>query len=802
MSLNYQKIIILAIGMLIGFGIASAIHYTDDSFIPTETSTSNHSVVTIGMITSLTGDLSFLGLETSEAAKLAVDDFNKYLKDTDASWRLKLVIEDSATSPVQSLEKLTSLYSKGIDVVVGLPTSAGLRNMAGYAESNNILLFSCCSNADTLGIPDDNIFRLTVDATTQASAIVSVLDKDEITVMIPVWRGDAWGDSLSGYASEYFKELGGIVDEGIRYNPESPEFSASVSFLAEKTQEYVSEYGKDNVAIVMYPFEELVSFMQSSSEHDVLNDIKWYDAGVNAQSAILIQDDIAREFATQTQLLSILAGSSSNSVNKHVQSNLFNILGQNPSTYAYATYDSVWLVGFTILDSGASDVNTIKANLPKIASKYVGSIGDTSLNNNDDLAQADYDLWRVVDGQWTLWGVHDGTDDNLQSEPTRSPVLESMIPSEVLIGAILPLTGDLTVIGQELLVGTRLAVDDFNNYLKESGETWHLTLLVEDSATNPVQSLEKLTTLHSRGVDVIVGAPTSAGLRNMAGYAEFNNMLLFSCCSNADTLGIPDDNIFRMTIDASHQGPAIAAVLNHDALKVYIPVWRGDAWGDALSKTTSESFTARGGISDEGIRYNPESPEFSTSVSLLAEKTQKYVSEYGADNVGIVLFGFAELSTFMQSASGHDILDDVKWYDASPNAQSTILIEDPITKEFATNTRLVSVIVGISDNDVKRNIESTLLDTLGHNPVTYTYGVYDSVWLVGLTMQNTQSTDVDILTSNLHDTADTHMGSLGSVKLNDAGDLAQANYDLWAIIDGEWILWGTYDTPSDTVMQN
>lgn len=802
MSLNYQKIVILVIGILIGFGIASAINYTNDSSTPVETFTSNTSVVTIGMITSLTGDLSFLGLETAEAAKLAVDDFNKYLKDTDASWRLVLVIEDSATSPSQSLEKLTSLYSEGIDVLVGVPTSAGLKNMAVYAESNNIFLFSCCSNAVTLSIPDDNIFRLTVDATTQASAISSVLDKDGITVMIPMWRGDAWGDSLSKTTSNYFKELGGIVDEGIRYNPESPEFSTSVSLLAEKTQEYVSEYGKDNVGIVVYSFEELLLFLQTSSEYDILNDVKWYDTGTIAQSAILIQDDITREFATQTQLLSILAGSSSNSINKHVQSNLFDKLGQNPSTYAHATYDSVWLVGLTILDSGSSDVDTIKTNLPQIASTYVGSIGYTNLNNNDDLAQADHDLWRVVDGQWTLWGVHDGTDNNLQSTPTRSPVLTSAIPSEVLIGAILPLTGDLTAVGQELLVGTRLAIDDFNNYLKESGETWHLTLIVEDSATNPAQSLEKLTTLYSRGANVVVGVPTSAGLRNMAGYAESNNVLLLSCCSNADTLAIANDNIFRMTVDASHQGPAMVAVLNHDAVKVLIPVWRGDAWGDSLNKYTSEFFTARGGITDEGIRYNPESPEFSTSVSLLAKKTQEYVSEYGADNVGIVFFGFAELLPLMQSASAHDILDDVKWYDASPNAQSIALIQDPITKKFVTNTRLVSVIVGVSDNDVKRNVKSTLFDTLGYNPITYTYGIYDSVWLIGLTIQNTQSTDVDILTSNLHDTAYAHMGSLGSITLNDAGDLAQANYDLWAVIDGDWILWGTYDTPSDTVIQN
>ncbi len=40
---------------------------------------------------------------------------------------------------------------------------------------------------------------------------------------------------------------------------------------------------------------------------------------------------------------------------------------------------------------------------------------------------------------------------------------------------------------------------------------------------------------------------------------------------------------------------------------------------------------------------------------------------------------------------------------------------------------------------------------------------------------------------------------MGSTRLNDAGDLAQTNYDVWDIRDGSWTLAGTYFSATDTI---
>ena len=57
------------------------------------------------------------------------------------------------------------------------------------------------------------------------------------------------------------------------------------------------------------------------------------------------------------------------------------------------------------------------------------------------------------------------------------------------------------------------------------------------------------------------------------------------------------------------------------------------------------------------------------------------------------------------------------------------------------------------------------------------------------------------------DVASRHTGAIGTVNLNEAGDLAISDYDLWGIKDGAWYKYGhfyagdnTFDFESDKMM--
>ena len=373
------------------------------------------------------------------------------------------------------------------------------------------------------------------------------------------------------------------------------------------------------------------------------------------------------------------------------------------------------------------------------------------------------------------------------------------LTGEVTIGLILPLTGDLSTHGEENMAGSKLAVVDFNKHLDKLGASWTLKMVSEDSATSPVIALEKLTALNARGIKIVVGPETSSAIRNVKGYADSNSMLLISPSSTAPALAIPGDSVYRLVPDDSNQGPAIANLIRNEGIEVIVPVWRGDAWGDGLSKSTTESFVKRGGITYEGIRYNPEAPEFSATTSLLAEKVQSYVEEVGAEKVAVLIVSFSETLQFMQSAAQHDVLDDVRWFGTDANTKEDKLINDPIAREFSLTTQFTTAQVTVSNNPIHEHVESSLTSELGRIPNAYAFSSYDVVWIIGLAMLQTESSDVSAIKEIIPDIAKNYYGAIGSTRLNEAGDLAMADYDIWGIRNGQWILIGKYTQATDSI---
>ncbi len=407
----------IIIGIIVIYGTSGIDTGVSDTEAPSESqmeeTTGLSGVVNIGLILPLTGDLATHGEENWEGSKLGVVDFNKHLDEIDAGWTLKMTSEDSATSPVIALEKLSSLNAKGIGIVVGPETSSNIRNIKGYSDSNNMLLISCCSSAPALAIPNDSVFRLVPDDSNQGTAISKLIQHEGIEVIVPVWRGDTWGDGLSDAATSTFVERGGAIDEGVRYNPESPEFSASTSLLAEKVRGYVDEYGADKVAVLFLGFAEILQFTQSAAQHEVLDDVRWFGPGANTKEHKLIEDPIGLEFSTSVQFTTVQFAASKNPTYERVQAHLTEQLGRSPNTFVHSSYDAVWIIGLAMLETQSSDVSTIKAILPEIAENYSGVIGPTKLNEAGDLAQADYEVWGIRGGDWVLLGKYTQMDGSV-----------------------------------------------------------------------------------------------------------------------------------------------------------------------------------------------------------------------------------------------------------------------------------------------------------------------------------------------------------------------------------------------------
>lgn len=376
------------------------------------------------------------------------------------------------------------------------------------------------------------------------------------------------------------------------------------------------------------------------------------------------------------------------------------------------------------------------------------------------------------------------------------------IPEEVKVGSLLPLTGGYSSVGVQVDVATQLAIDDFNAYLEEMGAGWQFVLTREDSASNPVISLEKIQTLHTGGSDIVFGPAGSERVSNVKSYVDSNNMIVLSCCSTSPAISIPGDRIFRIVADDFNQGLALGKLLEHEGIEAIVTIHIGDTYGDGLIDAATSNFMSRGGaVSENGIRYNPDTSEFSVSVSTLADEVQKYVDMYGADNVGIVVVAFDEIVSILQAADNYPVLKDVHWFGSETIAQSGPILDDRIASSFVSEAGLSTVQLLLDTGDKADHVMEALADEFGDSPNAFVYTGYDAVWLVGLSILEADSADPADIVIVLPYIAADYSGALSSTRLNENGDLATVNYQIWTTSGAQWTSDATYYINTDTIVE-
>ena len=374
----------------------------------------------------------------------------------------------------------------------------------------------------------------------------------------------------------------------------------------------------------------------------------------------------------------------------------------------------------------------------------------------------------------------------------------AQIPEDVQVGVLLPLTGKLTALGEHLQSAVNLAGIDLNEYLEAGGHRWRVSLLIEDTGASPVIALDKIQVLHARGADIVVGPVTSASVSSIISYANDNNMTVISPVSSSPALAIPGDSVFRLVPDDRNQGMAIAAMLEAEGMEALIPIWRGDTYGDGLMNATAHDFESRGGISYEGIRYNPEAAEFSASVSSLADAVSEAVKTHGAERVAVLVISFEEVVSLLQTASYHEVLYTVKWFGSQSVAQSTPVTSDRIALGFAQNTGLTSLQLWQAPGVRAESVKDRLTEELGATPNTYVYNVYDAMLLAGMAILNSSSAHPADIRASIGDVAESGIGgTLSSTTLNAAGDLILANYRIWSVSNGSWVPGAIYHGGDD-----
>ncbi|RLE50038.1 MAG: hypothetical protein DRJ21_02000 [Candidatus Methanomethylicota archaeon] len=372
--------------------------------------------IPIGALLTLTGDLATYGENNKAALELAVKEINDWLKTRGEEWQIELIIEDTATDPKTALDKVKILHGRGVKVVIGPMTSAEVSEVKSYCEANKILVISQSSTSPALSIPGDWVYRFCPDDTIQGPAAARILYTLGIRWVIPVWRGDTWGDGVKAHTEEAFmkilKETGeeGGFHEGIRYAPGVKEFTAEVAKLAEYVQDYVNKYGADKVGVLWIGFDEAAAFVVAAKEYPILTEVVWVGSDGTAGIAPLVTVKEAAEFSWKVKWLHPVFAPTASKKYEHLKEYVKEKIGREPDSYAYAAYDALWCIAIALDLVDEYDSAKIKAVLPEVVKNYFGASGWFELNENGDRAFSDYNILivrEVSPGKyaWDLAGV-------------------------------------------------------------------------------------------------------------------------------------------------------------------------------------------------------------------------------------------------------------------------------------------------------------------------------------------------------------------------------------------------------------
>jgi branched-chain amino acid transport system substrate-binding protein len=388
------------------------------------------------------------------------------------------------------------------------------------------------------------------------------------------------------------------------------------------------------------------------------------------------------------------------------------------------------------------------------------------------------------------------TVTTIQTITAQAPGLRG----EILIGALLPLSGDLASEGPLNRVATEMAIEDLNSYVKSLGLPIMFRLVVEDSATDPKTALEKLQALYARGVRAVVGPMTSAEVRNLKSYADGNKIVVCSQSSTAPDLAVPD-YIFRDVPNDRYQGRAIARLMYDYGVRYVYILYRNDAWGKGLADATSARFKEIGGTILANVGYDPKKSDFSAELSAAASTVKDAINRYGASKVGVLLISFEEGGVITAQAAGYSDLMSITWFGSDGTAVNSKILEQAGVQ--LVKVKHLATIFAPTESPKFTDFVNRFKAKTGELPGTYPATAYDCVWLLGLAIIQAGKYDGEAIRNALPAVAKTYFGVSGWTLLDDNGDRAGGDYDVWAVVlkDGKpsWDRVALVDVGADTV---
>lgn len=219
------------------------------------------------------------------------------------------------------------------------------------------------------------------------------------------------------------------------------------------------------------------------------------------------------------------------------------------------------------------------------------------------------------------------------STTTGAPSGRGNVNGQLVLGALLPQSGDLSVIYKSLSTPLTMAVEEINAAGGVNGKP--VVVKQADDGTSPDVASSSLDTLLTADkVDAIIGPASSGTALGIIDKIKTNGVVDCSGSTTSAALsvagGAGGGYFFRTAPSDNLQGPALAQlVLSDNKHKVAI-LTRNDSYGTGFGSSLATALTDGGADVVANVPYDPKSSDYRADVAKVVSK--------GAD--AIVVIGF------------------------------------------------------------------------------------------------------------------------------------------------------------------
>jgi ABC-type branched-subunit amino acid transport system substrate-binding protein len=310
------------------------------------------------------------------------------------------------------------------------------------------------------------------------------------------------------------------------------------------------------------------------------------------------------------------------------------------------------------------------------------------------------------------------------SDPT-----EEIPENAIIIGSILPITGELSIPGGYFDHVTILANEEINRAGGILGRD--IIKVACDSGTSPNQAKEAAEHLRDLGIEAVVG-PFSSEIV-MSVYSDVlrdAGMMMVSAGANAPVLATVSSEglIWSTSLPAAREAAATAEVLLHSDWERIAVIHRSDTWGDSMYNAFYEVYCTANGIDcsddDAFIVRSYDTADLATSISAVITEIAPWQPD-----VTVAFSYIDDALTFLTIVSMGDIpLRSLLW-------NSSIASDIVFSYLPQEHHEALCQLQATTQQMPKGTIYGSFLTRYrarwdGENPVPYTTSFYDAFYML------------------------------------------------------------------------